>query len=112
MPVYDSSDDPSDIEFRDAYLHSLRHTLNHLYEPEALRHSALIQIFGLEQVNDIVSTLRRLLLDAIENMRPGEEVPLESPVWRTYYVMMHRFVEQTSQQEVANDLGLSVRQLR
>jgi CheY-like chemotaxis protein len=101
--------DPGDKELNDR---DLRHTLNHLYEPEALRHSSLLQAFGLEHATDVVTSLRRLLLDAIEKMRPDDEVPLQSPVWRTYHIMVQRFVEQASQQEVANDLGLSVRQLR
>jgi CheY-like chemotaxis protein len=95
-----------------SFVHDLRHALNHLYEPEALRHSPLIQLFDLAQVDDVVMILRRLLVDAIEKLRPEEDVPLQSTVWRTYHVMVQRFIEQATQQEVANDLGLSVRQMR
>src|SRR4051812_29466659 len=91
--------DPGDRELGDGDLRDLRHALNHLYEPEALRHSSLIQAFGIEHANDVVSSLRRLLLDAIEKLRPDDEVPPQSPVWRTYHIMVQRFVEQASQQE-------------
>jgi CheY-like chemotaxis protein len=95
-----------------AFLRDLRHALNHLYEPEALRHSPLIHAFDLSQANDVAVTLRHLLVEAIEKLRPEEDVPLQSAIWRAYHVMVQRFVEQATQQEVANDLGLSVRQTR
>src|SRR5688572_11023431 len=84
-----------------SYLREVRHALNHLYEPEALRHNPLVQVFGIDQAGDVVSALRRLLLDTIEKLRPEEDVPLQSAVWRTYHVMVQRFAEQATQQEVA-----------
>ena len=90
----------------------LRAALAHLYDPAALRDSRLMALLGLETRADAIVALRRLLLDAIESLRPGDDVPAQSRSWRYYHILHGRYSEQLTQFEVGNDLGLSVRQLR
>jgi CheY-like chemotaxis protein len=56
--------------------------------------------------------LRDVLCSAIEALRPEDTAAPHLPAWRTYKVLSYRFAEQVPQREVANELGLSVRQLR
>ena len=90
----------------------LRAALTHLYDPAALRDSRLVALLGQESRADAMLALRRLLLDAIESLKPTDDVPPQSRSWRYYHILHGRFSEQLTQFEVGNDLGLSVRQLR
>ncbi len=90
----------------------LRAALTHLYDPAALRDSRLMALLGLENRADAIVALRRLLLEAIESLKPADDVPTQSRSWRYYHILSGRFTEQLTQFEVGNDLGLSVRQLR
>ncbi len=90
----------------------LRRALHHLYDPAGLRQNPLVERFGLAQSADPASALRRLLVEGIEALKPGPEVPLQSNAWRLYHLLFQRYTEQFTQREVATDLGLSIRQLR
>ncbi len=90
----------------------LRRALQDLYDPVALRRSPLLNLLDVEQKPNPQATLQRLLLDAIEALKPAAAVPLQSGAWRVYQVLSSRYVEQFSQREVATDLALSTRQLR
>ena len=90
----------------------LRAALTHLYDPAVLRDSRLMALLGLQSRADAIVGLRRLLLEAIESLRPGDDVPTQSLSWRYYHILYGRYTEQLTQFEVGNDLGLSVRQLR
>ena len=83
-----------------------------LYDPAILIRSPLIKIFDLDQQGDSVVILRRILIDAIEALRPDELAPLGSRGWRVYQVLHRRYTEQVVQSEVAVNLGLSIRQLQ
>lgn len=93
-------------------VHYLRSALNHLYDPDKLRRSPLTSLFGIADRVDTPLALRQILTDAIESLRPEADMPYHSPAWRAYQVLLYRYVQQFSQQEVANQLGLSVRHLR
>ncbi len=93
-------------------VHSLRDALNHLYDPHRLRHSPLAALLGVADRPDTPSALRRILIEAIESLKPTAEVPPQSRAWRIYDLLLYRYVQQFSQQEVADQLGLSVRHLR
>lgn len=94
------------------FVADVRRALNHLYDPAALRGNPLIQLFSLDPDEDEVSALRQLLLSAIEALKPSQAAPAQSQEWRYYQILLHRFVEQFMQREVAHTLGLSIRQLR
>jgi len=94
-----------------SFTKALRHALQHLYEPGELRKSPLFRLFGLAD-HQSPSDLRRLLVDAVESLKPRAGVSAQSRAQRTYYTLYHRYVAQFSQAEVAANLGLSVRHLR
>jgi CheY-like chemotaxis protein len=56
--------------------------------------------------------LRHALIRAISSLKPEDDVPPQSPAQRAYQVLFFRYVQQCSQEEVADQLGLGVRQLR
>lgn len=86
--------------------------LAHLYDPDYLRRSVLIELFDLTDREDATDALRRNLIAAIGRLKPDAAVPPNSHAWRFYHILYYRFVEQFTQREVAADLALSVRQLR
>ena len=85
--------------------------MTRLYDPAALRDSCLMALLGLETVDAIVA-LRRVLLEAIESLKPDDESPAHSRSWRYYHILYGRYTEQLTQIEIGADLGLGVRQLR
>jgi len=94
------------------FVRELRTALHYLYDWAHLRRSPLVKVFKLDPQQDSSMALRRLLLDAIEDLKPAASVPPKSKVWRVYRLLHARFTEQFTQVEVANELGLSVRHLR
>lgn len=104
----DTRSDPT----RDAFIHELRRALNHLYDPTVLPRSPLARLCDADPGENPGSTLQRLLIDAIEALKPGNQVPSDSKAWRVYHILYYRYVEQFTQREVATDLALSIRQLR
>ncbi len=94
------------------FIYHLRDALNHLYNPHHLRHNPLVSLLGVADRPDASSALRRILMEAIESLRPDAEVLPQSRAWRIYDLLLYRYVQQFSQQEVADQLGLSVRHLR
>lgn len=54
--------------------------------------------------------VHNLLLDAIEALDPGQKAPAFSPPWRRYHLMLSRFVDGISPDDVAEELAISRRQ--
>ncbi len=94
------------------FLEYLRDALAHLYDPNRLRRSPLMSLFGLADQANPYLALQRVLTDAIAALEPKADVPSHAPQWRTYELLFCRYVQQLGGQEVADQLGLSVRQLR
>lgn len=94
------------------FLQHLRRAIGALYDPKVLRASPLIELFDLAARSSPDVALRRLIHDAIESLKPGASTPSGTRTWRLYHVLRRRYIEQLKQQEVASDLGLSVRQLQ
>ena len=95
----------------ESFVRWLRQALHHLYDPAELRRNPLFTLFALDK-RESPSALRRILVDAIESLKPDASVSPQSDTWRTYHTLSHRYVEQFAQSEVAANLGLSIRQLR
>jgi CheY-like chemotaxis protein len=96
----------------DQFLKHLRDALNHLYDPDRLRQSPLAILFGVADRFDTPACLQRILTEAIESLKPTANEPPQSRSRRVYDLLLYRYVQQFSQQEVANQLGMSVRHLR
>ncbi|NOZ26881.1 MAG: response regulator [Chloroflexi bacterium] len=97
---------------REEFLLHLRNALNHLYNPERLRRNPLAALFGVAERFDTASALQRILIDAIEALKPPPGEPPQSPAWRVYEPLFYRYVEQLSAKEVADQLGVTERHLR
>jgi len=96
----------------DQFLSSLRLALTHLYDPHLLQASPLIEILGLADQPQAASALRRALVQAIDELKPAPEVSPQARAWRIYDILFCRYVQQCSQEEVAEQIGISVRHLR
>jgi hypothetical protein len=94
------------------FVRELRTALHYLYDWTRLQRSPLANVFGLTPHKDPSMALRRLLLEAIEDLEPDATVPPSSKEWRLYRLLHSRFTEQFTQIEVADELGLSIRHLR
>ncbi|MBL8163809.1 MAG: response regulator [Anaerolineae bacterium] len=94
------------------FIRQVHRVLSGFYDPTVLRQSPLVTWFGLENRHNMISVLRQTLVDAIEALSPQSQTPRDTRLWRSYYILRKRYVEQISQREVALNLNLSVRQLQ
>lgn len=97
---------------RETFIEYLRDALSHLYHADHLRKSPLIYLFGLSAKFDPAASLRKIILDGIEALKPAPEQPEQSRAWRVYDSLFCCYVQQLSQQIVADQLCISDRQLR
>lgn len=108
---------PSDLPSIDRpqyeeFISSLRSALHYLYDPVQLRRSILVSLFGLSAANDRAAALQKILIDAIRALKPNEDEPPQSAAWRVYDLLNLEYIRQFSRTVVANQLGVSDRQLR
>ncbi len=94
------------------FLDALRYALNHLYDPELLRHSPLTRLWSDAGQVQAANKLQHALLEGIQSLRPSPAEPPASAKRRLHQVLQLRYEQQFTQQEVATQLGLSVRQYR
>jgi len=96
----------------DEFVVQVVEALRHLYEPSSLLHSPLIERLtepGLSPQRRSRS-LRALLLETIEALNPGEEVPFRSSLARSYEAIHLHYIEGHTIEETARYLALSERQ--
>ena len=96
----------------DQFIGALRAALNHLYDPDFLRKSELAQILKLAARADTPSALQSILIRAIESLRPAALTPNKAHAQSIYELLLYRYVQRFNQNEIANQLGISVRHLR
>lgn len=94
------------------FVEHLRKALNSLYEPDLLRRSPLVALFGVADRRDTFAALQRILTEAIESFAIPSGEPAESLAWEVRDLLLYRFVHQMPQHQVAKQLGMSVRHLR
>jgi CheY-like chemotaxis protein/signal transduction histidine kinase len=97
---------------RDRFLRELRGALTHLYDPDYLRQSPVADLFGLANRFDTAAALQRILTEAIEALEPKDGDASDRKAWQIYEPLHCCYVEQMSQQEVADQMGICVRHLR
>src|SRR5258706_9227504 len=110
--IDDMETESSPTDGRKWFMSHLRTALVALYSPGILRNSPLMQVFGLEQRNDVLAALRRILINDIDALNANVNVPAGSSTWRICQILRRRYIEQVPQRKVASDLNLSVRQLQ
>lgn len=94
------------------FIQALRSALNHLYDPDYLRQSRLTLLFGVDQRFDTPSALQAILTRAIETLKPKHGAPNRAHAQAIYDLLIYRYVQQVSQEEIANQLGISARHFR
>jgi CheY-like chemotaxis protein len=97
---------------RELFLDALRTALNHLYDPDYLRRSPLAALFAIADRLDTPAALQKILTSAIESLRPSPAAPTNPQDQRLYDILLFRYVQQSTQEEVAHQLAISPRQLR
>lgn len=97
---------------REEFLRCLRNDLGHLYDAALLRSSPLATLVGVASRFDASLALRSILTEAIESLKPRDDEPSQSRAWRIYDSLFCCYVQRLSQQVVADQLGISTRQLR
>ena len=102
----------TDAMNQEPFLDALRTALNHLYDPDYLRRSPLAARFGVADRLDTPAALQRILTSAIESLRPPPAAPINRQNQRLYDILLYRYVQQSTQEEVAHQLATSPRQLR
>lgn len=90
----------------------LRSALHYLYDAVQLRRSSLVPLLGLQAEFDRASALQQTLFAAIRALKPPDEEPPQSRAWRIYDLLSLLYVRQLARDSVANQLGISDRQLR
>jgi CheY-like chemotaxis protein len=82
--------------------------LNHLYDSPHLQQHPLAERLPASPAHPLPRSqhLRRLLLEAIQAMRPEAGVPAQSSDWRAYRLLELRYLEGLSSAEVMNQLAL------
>lgn len=101
-----------DISSREIFLKILRGDLSHLYDPEYLRQSPLLVLFGLTGRFDAPFALQNALIAEIESLHPGKNDPAAAQHRKLYELLHIRYVQQSGQEETATQFGLSIRQIR
>ncbi len=97
---------------REEFIKQLHDDLYYLYNADRLRRSPLAALFGVANRFDSSSALRRILTEAIESLKPKADAPSQSRAWLIHDSLFCCFVQQLNQQVVADQLGMSTRQLR
>jgi CheY-like chemotaxis protein len=108
-----AADDAGGASSIDALM--VRQALEHLYDSVELAGSPLIQhlpaIQAMADALQRAQALRRLLLDAIESLRPLRPTPPHVLAGRTYAVLSLRYVSGLAIEEVAEQLSVGERQV-
>jgi CheY-like chemotaxis protein len=96
----------------DQFVRYLRSALHHLYDPDELRRSPLVDLLGVAHAFDTASALQRLLTDGIEAVKPAADEPARSRAWRMYETLIYHYVRGWDRAAVADQLAISDRQFR
>ena len=101
-----------DSQLNKQFLKHLRNALNHLYDPDQLRQSPLAAFFHVEGHFDTPSAIQRILTHGIESFKPSSHTLAHAHEQQAYELLLYRYVQHISQDELAHQLGMSVRQFR
>jgi CheY-like chemotaxis protein len=86
--------------------------LSHLYEPDRLRGNPLAAALGVEGRVDTFTRLQTILIEAIDALEPSPDDPAYVQRCEIHEPLYYRYVQQMPQQQVAEQLGMSIRHLR
>ena len=92
----------------------LAQALRHLSEPDILGTLPIARRHRPENNSTLASAsaLRKILLDAIDHLKPEEPINRDTTEWRTYTILHERYVLRHSPSQVERLLNLGDRQVR
>jgi CheY-like chemotaxis protein len=97
----------------DQFSQYVKEALAHLYDHVYLQLHPLGEALVIGSDTEAKGmTLHRILLEAVESLRPAPTIPASDPAWRPYFALHLRYVDGLDVLQVAEDLSLSARQLR
>lgn len=97
---------------RETFARLVREALAHLYDEAYLESHPLAELLIPTTEAPEGASLHRLLLQAIESLRPAPHVPSTAPLWRPYLALSLRYVEGLQARQVAQEMHISPRQFR
>ena len=91
------------------FIRHMKDALANLYDPVHLQTHPLIDLLGIapEPGETQGTSLRRLLRQVIESLRPPHSISQERPEWLSYRVLWMRYIQSQGQVEISLDLGIS-----
>ena len=95
------------------FIEQVKDALEHLYDLPHLQRHPLAQKYVSTidtKIKFAGQGLRRELVAAIEALNPGQNVPFRAPHARLYHALTLHYMERTTIQETAYQLGISPRQ--
>lgn len=96
-----------------SFLKLVDEVLDHLYDNPYLQTHPLGHLLVTDPATDLRGrALQRIVIDAIQALRPTTESTASSHAWRTYRCLFLRYVEVLSPAVVARQLAISERQAR
>jgi CheY-like chemotaxis protein len=101
------------IEF-DPFHKQVKDALEHLHDAAYLQiHPLLSQLTdaGADSQQTRAQRLRAWLKNAIEQLRPTQDLPSSSPEWRSYLALRYRYIQRMNPLNIESELGISQRQL-
>lgn len=101
------------MEF-DTFHKQVKDALEHLHDAAYLQvHPLLSQMTDLaaDSTQTRAQRLRAWLKNAIEQLRPTQDLPSNSPEWRSYLALRYRYVQRMNPANIESELGISQRQL-
>lgn len=91
----------------------VRDALGHLYQEPLLQIHPLAELLAPGAPTSARGpALKRLLLDALQQLRPLHTETYHSPPWRRYRSLVRHYLEGKSLEEIAEEQGISSRQAR
>jgi CheY-like chemotaxis protein len=97
---------------RESFAELVHSALAHLYDHAYLQGHPLARPLVSAMPDERGRALRRLLLHAIQDLKPPLDAPPEAPGWRHYQYLYLRYVEAKPVAEIAGGLAVSERQTR
>ncbi len=101
----------TETEFRK----SVKDAFEHLYDTAYLgAHPLVAELVEMPDSTRVARAqkLRSVLKQAIEEIRPQQDLPSTAPEWRSYNAVRYRYTQGMTMVQVENALGISQRQLQ
>jgi CheY-like chemotaxis protein/predicted DNA-binding protein (UPF0251 family) len=101
----------ADVNTFEAFEENLRDALTHLYDPAYQPPAFLWSSMGYRPQQGVES-IQHTIIQTIENLKPTSEIPSSARSKRFYELLSLRYIQQLTQEETAERLGLTTRHLR